>query len=183
MIGAPFFLMNAYFMFLSNSISPILYAITAVNIIILAIVFTYPESPPWLLSIGREDEAIESFRRIAQLNSENEPSIKKLESSRNHNVAPVTPRSEVMKEPGIRMNLTLMTILWTGTTFSQYLTSYTLKNLPGDFYTNVYASTTSELIAIILSGAIQNKIGFKHTMLLGYFIAGVSGYAVSFSTN
>ena len=55
--------------------------------------------------------------------------------------------------------------------------------MPGDFYTNVYASTTSELIAIILSGAIQNKIGFKHTMLLGYFIAGVSGYAVSFSTN
>ena len=154
MIGAPFFLMNAYFMFFSNSISPILYAITAVNIVILAIVFTYPESPPWLLSIGREDEAIESFRRIAQLNSENEPSIKKLNSSRSHNIAPAAPRSEVMRDPGIRMNLTLMTILWTGTTFSQYLTSYTLKNLPGDFYTNVYASTASELIAIILSGAI-----------------------------
>ena len=75
-----------------------------------------------------------------------------------------------------------MTILWTGTTFSQYLASYTLKNLQGDFYMNLYASTSSEVVAIILSGVIQNNFGFKNTLIIGFLLAALSGYAVTVST-
>ena len=79
MIGLTLFLMNFYFMFASSSFVPIFQVTVLVSIVIFIIVFIYPESPQWLISTGREDEAIESFRRIAQLNNKEEPVIKKLD--------------------------------------------------------------------------------------------------------
>ena len=87
-----------------------------------------------------------------------------------------------MNDSSLKLNLVIMTFLWTATTFSQYLASYTLKNLQGDFYMNLYASTSSEVVAIILSGVIQNNLGFKNTLIIGYFLAGISGFAVTKSS-
>ena len=86
------------------------------------------------------------------------------------------------KDSALRLNLVICTVLWTGTTFSQYLASYTLKNLPGNFYKNLYASTSSEVAAIVLSGVIANEIGFKTTLILGYAIAFVCGFCVTISS-
>ena len=79
----------------------------------------------------------------------------------------------------LRYNVIICTILWTGTTFSQYLASYTLKNLPGDFYKNIYASTSSEVAAILLSGIFASQFNFKSTLIFGYVLAFVSGFFVT----
>ena len=47
---------------------------------------------------------------------------------------------------------------------------------------NMYASTASEVVAILISGVIQNQIGFKYTLLLGYAMAGVCGFVVTCSS-
>ena len=98
----------------------------------------------------------------------------------------MTPRTAVstyaLFEDGVfRHNLIICTTLWTGTTFSQYLASYTLKNLPGDFYMNLYASTSSEVAAIILSGLIAGEYNFKNTLMFGYSLATISGFFVAAS--
>ena len=46
----------------------------------------------------------------------------------------------------------------------------------------MYASTSSEVLAIIASGIISNKIGFKKTLTFGYLLAAVSGVAVTTSS-
>ena len=98
---------------------------------------------------------------------------------------PLSPRSvftQYSSDSKLKLNLIICIFLWTGTTFCQYLASYTLKNLPGDFYKNLYASTASEVVAIICSGIISNKIGFKNTLIFGYALAFTSGWCVASSS-
>ena len=73
----------------------------------------------------------------------------------------------------------ICTALWIGTTFSQYLASFTLKNLPGDFYMNLYASTISEGTAIVLSGVFASTYDFKATLISGYVLAFLAGAFVT----
>ena len=47
---------------------------------------------------------------------------------------------------------------------------------------NLYASTSSEVAAIMLSGVIANKIGFKTTLILGYTVQFISGFCVTVSS-
>ena len=110
--------------------------------------------------------------------------MKKLKSADSKEDLPMSPRTAIssyslVNESTYRHNLIICTFLWTGTTFSQYLASYTLKNLPGDFYINLYASTSSEVAAIILSGFFAGEYNFKSTLMGGYALASVSGFFVA----
>lgn len=60
-IGTTLFSMNFYFMFVSQSYVPAFKAALFLSIIVLFVVFVFPESPKWQLSVGREKEAIQSL--------------------------------------------------------------------------------------------------------------------------
>ena len=184
MIGTTLFLMNFYFMFVSRSIQPALLASYFASIIVVILVYLLPESPKWLLSLDWEKEAINSFLTIGRYNKKEKVVLKRLKTADDRLDVPMSPKSAIstyalVEDSIFRHNLIICVMLWTGTTFSQYLASYTLKNLPGDFYMNLYASTSSEVAAIILSGIFAAEYNFKSTLMGGYVLAAVTGFLVA----
>lgn len=67
----------------------------------------------------------------------------------------------------ICVNLVVMVVNWTTSSFCFYLISFDLKSL-GDIYTSTYASIFAILIATALSGVIYDKLGLKITMVGSY---------------
>ena len=61
-----------------------------------------------------------------------------------------------------------MVIVWICASFSYYLISYQMKYFHGDMYINSFASSSSEIAGIALSGKMFNKLGIKMSLLISY---------------
>lgn len=76
-----------------------------------------------------------------------------------------------------------MCFIWASFSFNFYLIGIDLKYLPGDLYRNSLASGIADIIGMIISGVLIQKISAKETLKLFFLIAGFSGLVLMFSTN
>ena len=72
-----------------------------------------------------------------------------------------------LKQTEICVNLVVMVVNWTTSSFCFYLISFELKNL-GSIYSSTYASIFAILVSTALSGVIYDKLGLKTTMVASY---------------
>lgn len=80
--------------------------------------------------------------------------------------------------PSVLVNLLLMTYFWASSSFNYFLTTFMLKYLNGDVFSNVYAAATAEAFGALCCGMLVKRQGLKRTFALSYTIATVGGLLI-----
>lgn len=116
-----------------------------------------PESPRWLLSVDKDEEAKKIIDRIAKIHKKPEPDIYINDQSDNDRV-----KCEVMvtysrvsswqliSRPGIALTTVILSINWLVVDFCYYGLSLHSVNLSGDIFTNFILSAAVEVPAVVL---------------------------------
>ena len=78
------------------------------------------------------------------------------------------------------INIIIMNIAWSASSFTYYMIGFYVKYIPGDIFQNVIISSVSDSLACLISGFMALVIGSKNTLLLSFIIGGVFGLALAF---
>ena len=73
------------------------------------------------------------------------------------------------------INLILMTIFWTTSSFNYYIMTFYLKYIPGNLFVNTSLSSLSEVAAYLASGLIMQKLGVKLSFIISFILAAAGG--------
>jgi hypothetical protein len=83
-----------------------------------------------------------------------------------------------VRQPEILVNLIIMTLNWTTSTFCFYLISFELQNF-GSIYSTTYASLFAIIVATFVSGVIYEKLGLKITMIASYTLGAIGALLIN----
>ncbi|KAJ9467801.1 Organic cation transporter 1 [Diplonema papillatum] len=133
---------------------------------------TFPESPMWLLSVGRKDDAMRVFEKIARVNGVAMPAV----SPKGGNAAGNTdvPDAEsgsksafaLLTTKGIRHVTYCMMVVWLSCALCYFGLGLSGATLPGDPYFNAALLSLVELPAYPLQlFAVDSRLGRKKTMI------------------
>lgn len=73
------------------------------------------------------------------------------------------------------LNLAIMSMLWTASSFNYYLITFFLKYIPGNIFLNTSLASISEIIAYAASGVLMTKVGTKISFMISFALAAVGG--------
>lgn len=88
-----------------------------------------------------------------------------------------TPKKDASfcDSPTILINLILMIVMWTASSFCYYFITFFLKYIPGNIYVNTSISSISEIIAYVFSGSLMKILGTKVSYLIAWAVAILGG--------
>ena len=78
------------------------------------------------------------------------------------------------------INLAIFSYLWGACSLNYYLLEYYLRFLPGNLYENYFASSCSELIAVVTAGFMYKFFKAKRTFQISFSIAIVGSSLIVF---
>ena len=64
-----------------------------------------------------------------------------------------------------------MVVIFISASFGYYLIEYQLRFIKGEMYYNTLTSSSSEIVAYIISGYLMEKLGLKVSFVLAYIIS------------
>ncbi|XP_060870820.1 organic cation transporter protein-like isoform X1 [Metopolophium dirhodum] len=155
------------------------WCVTLPAVFFLVLHWFVPESPRWLLAMGRVDETMEVLEKASKINKHPLPvnmdkilkqSINKFEI----NGKPKVRVSDLFRTKNIRKISLVLYILW----FSLYLVYYglvlNLSNIGGNIYINTIISGLVEIPAILISVVILLKMGRRIPLCLTMVAGGIA---------
>ena len=98
----------------------------------------------------------------------------KLQNSMDAGKAKKTPTG-FCQDKAMLMNLILMAIFWTASSFNYYIITFYLKYIPGNVFVNTSLSCIAEVFAYIGSGFLINIFGVKLSYIISFILAAVGG--------
>jgi len=137
-----------------------------------------PESPRWLLSVGRKDEAIMIIRKMAKVNGVQTIDLTKLLSDEESGARNGGGKiMDLFRYKTIRYRLILCTYIIFANSFVYYGLSLNSGNLVGGVYLNFFLLSLLEIPATLLC-LLVDKIGRKRLvmgpMIIGGFIMAIA---------
>jgi MFS transporter, OCT family, solute carrier family 22 (organic cation transporter), member 4/5 len=172
------------------------------GIISMVGVYFMPESPKFLVSKKKYDEARLAINTIARVNNTNkvfdcqfDSEVNELRSNNDNLNATSSLESQtkaVLNEEKqldgslkdlfkIRrhsINLLLMIFFWVASSFSFFLINYTIKKIPGDFFVNNLVSALAAIPTTAIGGFLFARLGVKKVLFLFFLIATFGGIAL-----
>ncbi|XP_022177335.1 organic cation transporter protein-like isoform X2 [Myzus persicae] len=155
------------------------WCVTLPAVFFLVLHWFVPESPRWLLAMGRVEETMEVLEKASKINKHPLPvnmdkilkqSINKFEI----NGKPKVRVSDLFRTKNIRKISLVLYILW----FSLYLVYYglvlNLSNIGGNIYINTIISGLVEIPAILISVVILLKMGRRIPLCLTMVAGGIA---------
>lgn len=157
------------------------------SLLFISYVYLLPESIRWLLSKGKKQEALAIITKAANMNKVtlSEETLRQLEESAN-------PEEEkrleekgslvtaLFRSPVMMTRLAICSWWWVTCTFVFYGLAINSVSLAGDKYTNYMLVVSVEVIAVVTNALVLDRIGRKRTLLIAYFVCGVSCVAITF---
>ena len=186
------FMEALYFLTINNW--RILFLITTIlHIFATFFILKYlPESPKWLYSKGKINEAIEIMKQIAQINGkekevdtylnlnneqlnnqENEDNKNNDNDNINNNSYNII--SIIIKYPSQRLVIFILSFTFFCASFCFYGIILSLENMKGDFFLNSFLSFFGEMTAELLSGYLSGIYGRTTILKIGG-IVGALGF-------
>lgn len=155
------------------------WCVTLPAVFFLVLHWFIPESPRWLLAMGKVDETMVVLRKASEMNKHPLPanmdkilnqSISKFEV----NGKPKVRVSDLFRTKNIRKISLVLYILW----FSLYLVYYglvlNLSNIGGNIYINTIISGVVEIPSILISVVILLKMGRRMPLCLTMVGGGIA---------
>lgn len=87
------------------------------------------------------------------------------------------------QDKSMLLNLVLMTIFWTTSSFNYYIITFYLKYIPGNVFVNTSLSCTAEIIAYVASGLVMDIFGVKLSFMISFILAAVGGLLLTIFFN
>ena len=199
------FYLIVYLRFISKDCFAFLQLSIILSIISFVLYYFLPESPKWLVSVGRYDEARTALKKIAYLNGCDPNVVNKQFNEEVHVSASVkSTASETLEEESLSMvsehqeardetskyycfftsktmmiNFWILALMWTTSDINFYTINFYMPYVPGDVFLNTTYSMFSEMIANIASGVIFNILGTKYSFITGYILASIGSCLIT----
>ncbi|KAJ1531581.1 hypothetical protein ONE63_000253 [Megalurothrips usitatus] len=171
------YIMIAGIAYLVRGWRPMQLAITLPTTVLLSFFWIMPESPRWLLSVGRKDLVVPILQDAARTNRMTLPSSLDKHLQQQECVGHPDESAGVLdlfRTPNIRKISLLLYVIW----FSVYLAYYGLvlniNYLPGNLYVNTVISGLVEVPSIALSILFLLKTGRRWPFCLTLVVGGVA---------
>ncbi|CAG9773021.1 unnamed protein product [Ceutorhynchus assimilis] len=161
-------------------------AVSLPSALFLATWWILPESPRWLLALGRTREVYQILDAAAKFNKKDLPTnldktlvpVGKIEAVENHNVG-VT---DLFKTAYMRKKTLILFLIWFGVYLVYYGLVLNLGNMGGDLYVNSVLIGLVEVPAVALSILILIKGGRRWPLALTMIFSGIfAGLAIPVS--
>ncbi|XP_024121231.1 solute carrier family 22 member 5 isoform X2 [Oryzias melastigma] len=141
-----------------------------------------PESPRWLLSQGKEEEAEAIIRKAAEINNVEPPTVifaflkneEKPEKTRGHNIC------DLLHSRNIRWISITLWLVWNSLAISYFALSLNTANLHGNTYFNCFLSALVEIPAYSLSWLMFRCCPRRLSIFPMLFLCGVVLLIINF---
>ena len=169
-----------YFDFISKYWIPLQYPNLALTFIGFVYVWYMPETPRFLVSVKKFDQARLVFARMAKINGfsvntntfifENEIQDEVIEEGKQP-----TWRDIWNESPTLRRNLIWSIILYMEATFNYYLLTFYLKYFPGNIFENAGIYALSDFAAFIIAGVVLKFLSISNSFRVCLTLAFTGG--------
>ncbi|XP_045344345.1 solute carrier family 22 member 5 isoform X2 [Leopardus geoffroyi] len=153
----------------------LLLALTVPGVLCAALWWFIPESPRWLISQGRFEEAEVIIRRAAKINGIVAPSTI-FDSSELQDLSSKKQQShsilDLLQTRNIRMVTVMSIILWMTISVGYFGLSLDTPNLHGDVYVNCFLSAVVEVPAYVLAWLLLQHLPRRYSMATALFLGG-----------
>ncbi|XP_025148860.1 solute carrier family 22 member 5 isoform X3 [Bubalus bubalis] len=153
----------------------LLLALTVPGVLCAALWWFIPESPRWLISQGRFQEAEVIIRRAAKTNGIIAPSTI-FDSSELQDLSSKKQQShsilDLVRTRNIRMITVMSIILWLTISVGYFGLSLDTPNLHGDVYLNCFLSAVVEVPAYVLAWLLLRHLPRRYSMATALFLGG-----------
>ncbi|XP_053157191.1 organic cation/carnitine transporter 2-like [Hemicordylus capensis] len=153
----------------------LLLALTAPGLLYIPLWWFIPESPRWLLSQGRIQEAEAIIRKAAEKNGITAPDVifdpielhdLNSEDQQTHNIL------DLVRTRNIRSVTIMCVILWMVISIGYFGLSLDTPNLHGDIYVNCFLSAVIEVPAYTISWLLLQNLPRRYSMAAVLFLGG-----------
>ncbi|CAH1170002.1 unnamed protein product, partial [Phaedon cochleariae] len=136
-----------------------------------------PESPRWLLSQERYEEAEKILLQMARINGKNVPTdflskykLKKVDQLKNRNYGV----RDLFRSKNLRWKTIIITFLWFANTSVYVGLSYYAPSLGGDEFLNFFLAGAVELPTYLFLWPSMDRLGRRWTLCISMIIGGTS---------
>ncbi|XP_076371527.1 carcinine transporter-like isoform X2 [Tachypleus tridentatus] len=139
-----------------------------------------PESPRWLISVGRYNEAVVILKEIAATNGNSEPNdlvARLMELEKTMKEEEKAQRTAVLlKYPRLRKHFLIITLAWIASSVTYYALQLNVTNLYGNEFLNFFLLGLVELPTYFICWYLMEKIGRRLTNVSLFMLAAVSSF-------
>lgn len=135
----------------------------------LSLYWLHTESPRWLLSIGREEEAKRVINKICSINGREAPKLKWASELTAHNKKEEEDGRiwSVLSYPGMRRNLSVLALAWFSFGMAYFGIALHTPEFGSSVYMVFFLGALSELPMTIVIPPLLNQLGRKRCLVGG----------------
>ncbi|XP_055701896.1 organic cation transporter protein isoform X2 [Phlebotomus papatasi] len=160
-------------------------ALSIPSILLISYYWLIPESPRWLIAVGKIDKATKILTKAAEMNKMPTDGIGKNIDSAMKSKTDDAPMSrgnivDLVRTPNMRIKTLVMCFNWFVCGIAFFGVAQYIGHMSGDIFTNVAISAAITLPGTVLGIYCMKAWGRKYTLIASNALCGVSILAIAF---
>ncbi|XP_077295926.1 organic cation transporter protein-like isoform X2 [Arctopsyche grandis] len=147
------------------------------TVILFAYYWMIPESPRWLLAVGKTEEAIKILEKGAGVNklpiSRISYQIENYQKMAANLKVPKGTMIDLFRTPNMRRKTIILCFGWMSCGICFFGVSQYVGQLVGNIFINVVISALIQIPGTVLAIFLNNRLGRKKTLIGAYFLSGI----------